>query len=235
MAKAKKTNTIQTTVDAYASAQDRSLKLQDALTKALVAKDEARNVLVHHVQQTGNARVAYQAANGDTLVVTPGFAGLGATVETIKPGAQKLPEPPKPATAEIADDVAKLLADGMAAEAQKRIEEALGVNGAQVNTAQTATQVHNEQEARILAKFFQSCAPKIHQRTYRSATMGPIPLSDRAKGLLVENCKAIQVAVARGDYNAADQVVSLSRGKLAQYMSELEQRVNVLTDALNEV
>jgi hypothetical protein len=71
--------------------------------------------------------------------------------------------------------------------------------------------------------------PAIEQRVYKSAAMGPMSLSQRAKDLLVENREAIQKAIGTGDYNADRQNVSRTRGKIAQYISELEQRVNGLS------
>lgn len=269
MAKAKKTkNTIQATVDTYAAARDKEQKLHEAIRKAVGMKLEAQATLISHVKATSKLAVAYQAANGDTLVVHPG--DYSAHINVVKPGAQTLPEAPKPATAAIADSVASLLAKGEVNEAQKRINEALAKS---LSAGQTATDAHNAQMAegvRVhnvlddmvrhvwkrnnLAEMYgtgrlfrfdfaparlyrhgQEVCPAIEQQVYKSATMGPIKLSQYAKGLLLVNRDAIQTAIGRGNYNASGMAVSASRGKIAQYMSELEQRVNSLTDELRLV
>lgn len=77
--------------------------------------------------------------------------------------------------------------------------------------------------------------PRIEQRTYKSATMGPIALSQTAKELLQENRTAVQTAVRCGDYNAQGMQVSRSRGKIAQYLSTLEQRVNRMAEELDQL
>src|SRR5690606_13688035 len=89
MAKAKKTKTaIQTAVDTYATAQTRSSKLRLALEKSMNVERDTRTAIMDHVRKTTGGKVAYQAANGDTLIATP------FQVETVKPGAQSLPELP---------------------------------------------------------------------------------------------------------------------------------------------
>jgi len=249
-----KTTTIQTTVDAYASAQDRSIKLRAALNKAIEAKQAAGSDLVAHVKKTTpGGKVAFHAANGDTLVVGPNSGWGGLIIDTVKPGAQKLPEAPKPATAAIADDVVKALLDGKADLAQKIIAEAS--NGVPVpgNTVEVA--LHGQRPAGVIiddvmtadyetfaayAAAWRSMYPRIsrfwrpviEQQTYKSATMGPIKLSRRGKDLLVGNREAIQRAVGKSDYNANGMEVSKSRGMIAQYISELEGRVNSLSSEL---
>jgi len=260
MAKAKKTNaTIQTTVDSYAAGIFRRGVLQVQTQKNEAAIRENGDALRAHVKATGaEGQVAYQARNGRTLLVNP--ADNWNPIRTIEPGALKAPEAPQPPTAEVADSVAELLSKGMAAEAQRLITEAM-TGGAQANTAQTATQVNKAQEEGILADIVRRNwklsnlaemygpgpflkarlvfphglkyqPPAIEQETFKSATMGPIKMSREFRKLLLENRDAVQTAVTDRNYNARGMIVSKSRGAIAKYVSELEQRVNDLTAQL---
>lgn len=254
--KTKKVPTIQKTVDQFAASMVRRVFLQEQTAANENVISETGAALVSHVAATSPAaQVAFQAKNGRTLLVPPESSSWRSPgIKVIAPGKLEV-EKHEPATAKVADEVAELLAKGLSAEAQKLIESvATNGAGAQANTAKTATQAGQEQgfaaiEQRVMAGMVDDVwrsafsipglrimyprlynkGPAIEQQTYKSATMGPIRLSKRAKELLVENRDAIQHAVGRGDYNAAGMVVSRSRGKLAQYLCELEQRVNELT------
>lgn len=259
MAKAKKTNTtIQTTVDSYAAGIVRRGVLQVQTQKNEAAIRENGSAIRAHVKATGvEGQVAYQAKNGRTLLVNP--FDQWNPIHTIEPGALKAPEAPQPPTAEVADSVAELLSKGMAAEAQRLITEAM-TGGAQANTAQTATQegtraheilddiVRRNWKLSNLAEMYGSGPflkarlvfphglkyqpPAIEQETFKSATMGPIKMSREFRKLLLENRDAVQTAVTDRNYNARGMIVSKSRGAIAKYVSELEQRVNDLTAQL---
>lgn len=252
MAKAKKTNGIQAVVDNYAAGVVRRGVLRDQTSKNELGIAQSGDTINTHVLATNpTSPVAYLAKNGRTLIVEPNQG-----IRTIEPGALKAPELPAPPTAEIADSVAELLANGCAEEAQRLIRESLtNGNGVQANTAtaQALKQDYAHIENRILAHAMEDAntyglgflrisprrwaplpplRPAIELETFKSATMGPIRMSRRARGLLLENRNAVQAAIVNRDYNAKGMVVSKSRGQLAGYISELEQRVNELTAKL---
>jgi antitoxin component of MazEF toxin-antitoxin module len=252
MAKKTKTkNPIQTAVDTYAAGIVRRAVLEAQTQKNEGVVTETGDALVKHVQATGQDEVAFQAKNGRTLVVQPAAGFWGRAIRTIEPGTLELPEQPKPATAEIADQVAGLLRDGKTEEAQHFIRKAMlneqatqVAPGDQIDSNPMSgieARVHahlskGEQIAwtyglrpRFSVRHGYNTEVPIQQLTYKSATMGPIRLSKRAKDLLLENRDAVQRAIGRSDYNAQGMLVSKSRGKIAQYVSELEQKVNELT------
>lgn len=279
----KKSNTIQVQVDTYAAQRDKEIKLREAISKATQTKHAAGAALVAHVKATTpGGKVAFHAANGDTLVVSPHTSSnpfWNNAIDVVKPGAQKLPEPEKPAV--DTDAVVKALLDGKIEAAQKILNDTVA-NTLTIGTGahMTATEALAKQDGAQLEARMAGLDPKIlwadhdailsdnqldaykyifrrmygfenlprysgfvtgrwtgsakaiEQQTYKSATMGPIALSKRAKDLLVQNREAIQAAVGQRDYNAAGMQVSKSRGLIAQYISELEQRVNGLTAEL---
>lgn len=262
--KTTKTATIQTTVDQYATQRQKSIKLREAMHKASQATTEAGAALIAHVKATtSGGKVAFHAANGDTLIVTPQYGG---SVDTVSPGQQELPQAAEPATAGIAESVAELLSKGRVAEAQQLIIDA---ESAKVNTDQTATKVAMDMESvesRVAAwmgsksdildamvygisprLFYHGAGrrtwknftdnrqtlPLIAQETYKSATLGPIKASARAKALFLVEREAISKAIKGGDYNAAGMQVSRARGEIAKYISELEQEVNDLRSKTN--
>lgn len=266
MARKTKIATIQTTVDQYATQRQKSIKLREAMHKASQATTEAGATLIAHVKATtSGGKVAFHAANGDTLIVTPQYGG---SVDTVSPGQQELPQAAEPATAGIAESVAELLSKGRVAEAQQLIIDA---ESAKVNTDQTATKVALDMEgieSRVAAwmgsksdildamvygisprlfvghhgtgrrawKNFtdnRQTLPLIAQETYKSATLGPIKASARAKALFLVEREAISKAIKGGDYNTAGMQVSRARGEIAKYISELEQEVNDLRSKAN--
>src|SRR5690606_20114316 len=129
---------------------------------------------------------------------------------------------------------------------QKLIESA--------NTAKTATELQQDRaaaETRVMTRWYTERPPRLvfptlcvdlakrepatEQQTYKAATMGRIRLAKRAGELLVENREAIQRAIGSKNYNAQGMIVSKSRGRIAQYISELEQRVNRMAEELDQL
>lgn len=259
--KTNKVSTIQTVVDTYASGITRRTDLMARTCKNEGVITETGNALVAHVRASGGARVAYHAKTGQTVLVSP-QALWGNVIETIEPGAQKLPPSTGPDYSELEARIAAALKAGQLNAAGELLSNAVTEENKAASTqGKTATQamiegtmIHDMVQREMAGKkallsvlygrrpnamivdesfripsFLRYEAPAIEQQTYKSATMGPIKLSKRGKDLLIENRDAIQTAVGRGNYNAAGQVVSVSRGKIAQYISELESKVNELT------
>lgn len=76
--------------------------------------------------------------------------------------------------------------------------------------------------------------PPISQSPYKSAVLGPIPVSQKAKSLFLVEREAISTALKAGDYNAKGMQVSRARGHIAEYISELEQKVNKLQAQIDD-
>ena len=91
---------------------------------------------------------------------------------------------------------------------------------------------HGAQVRDFWNRQYETQRPAIELETFKSATMGPIKMSRRARSLLLENRNVVQAAIVNRDYNAKGMIVSKSRGQIAGYISELEQRVNDLTAKL---
>jgi hypothetical protein len=71
---------------------------------------------------------------------------------------------------------------------------------------------------------------KVRQEIYQSATMGDIPLSFTGRHLLQSLREAIHEAIAASDYSCfGTHKVSEARGRLAKYISKLEQQSTKLS------
>ena len=70
---------------------------------------------------------------------------------------------------------------------------------------------------------------------YNSFTMGRIPLSSKAKALMQAIRFATQAAIREQSYAANSSELSRSRGRLAQYICDLEQRCGINKKETNEV
>lgn len=65
------------------------------------------------------------------------------------------------------------------------------------------------------------------QEVYKSTTMGNIPLSFTGRHLLQSLREAVTDAIVAKNQNAYNDALSRARGRIAQYMSELEKKSNI--------